>query len=143
MSTFLTYNITLPNLRYKNDSIIFVPNEPIKISIRKDIKYINELKLHDIEFFGKIHNTEKDIYINYEIIRQELKNGLKTKIGFNTDTPIDKNSIRLFARDIQSKLLNAQNINKKENNSDEDSFHEYTKKKCSYKKNDNNNEELW
>ena len=110
MTTISSYNITLPNLRYKDNDIIFIPRNPIKISVKKDIKYINELKLHNINFIGKIYNKEISHYVNYEIVRQELPTALKVFITIHSNNIIRKNNIYSIARDIEIDIIRFKHI---------------------------------
>jgi hypothetical protein len=103
MNKIVSYYVVIPHLKYKEGNIYYVPPNAIKITVKKDIKYINELKLSDILFSGRINITE--FQINYELVKQELTNGLKVIVNIHSNESINKKNIEIFAKYITANIL--------------------------------------
>lgn len=99
----ISYEALLPNLRYKNNNIYFISNNPIKIKKNNKIDYIYEYILKNISLTGKITciNTE----LNCTILEKEDKDGLIVNIKYRDSSDIYKPDMQKFARAIEAAIL--------------------------------------
>jgi hypothetical protein len=98
-----SYEVLLPNLRYKNNNVCFIPKYPIKIKKNNKIDYINEYVLENLSLTGKITciNTE----LNGRILEKEDENGLIVNIKYRDGPDIYKQDVQKFARAIEAAIL--------------------------------------
>lgn len=119
----------LPFLIYKNDNIYFIPKNPIKISISKDIKYINEIKLSHIQFNNSLYCNGHNI--SYEILKEEYENCVKVLLNIDNVNYISLKDIETIDRNIVAHILNydIESITQNEKTDiDEDDFYLVDKK---------------
>lgn len=138
MTHFKLYETILPFLKYKNNSVYFVPKHPIKISILKDVKYINEIKLSHVKIIDNIYYLNYGI--EYQLVKEEYINCIKVILKVYTNNELKQNDFDIINKNIVSHILNYSiddiKIEKDENKNEEDDFYtEYrnqNKKKNKY-----------
>jgi hypothetical protein len=99
----ISYNAILPNLRYKNNNIYFIPKNPIKIRLNGKIEYKYEFILEDMELTAKINCIDTEL--TCKILEKENENGLIVNIKFRDNSYICKQDMQKFARAVEAAIL--------------------------------------
>ena len=99
----ISFDALLPNLRYKNKNIYFIPKNPIKIKLNGKVEYKYDFLLENISFTGKIFciNTE----LNCIVIEKEDEDGLIVNIKYRDGPNIYKQDMQKFARAVEASIL--------------------------------------
>jgi hypothetical protein len=108
-----SFNVLLPNLRYKNEQIYFKSKSPIKLKINDKIIFNNEFILKDLSFSQTLNYMDMDIHCT--IIKIEYDDGLKMNIKYNSNEYNYTSFMQKIARYVEASILG---INIDESDSD-------------------------
>ena len=108
----------LPNLIYKNNEIYFIfRNKYLNLKIKEETKIIKEYILKNKNLKNKFYLYYYEFEIEYEILKEQLSNGIKVKILYDNNKCknfIDKQKI---ARSVEADIIGI-NLNDDEENYD-------------------------
>lgn len=99
----ISYNVILPNLRYKNGNVYFKSKYPIKLKINDKLIYKNEFILKDLQMDGNIDYMGTNLICN--ILKEELEDGLKINIEYYSNRYTSLSDMQKFARYIEACIL--------------------------------------
>lgn len=99
----LSYDVLLPNLRYKEENVFFVSKIPIKIIIDGIIEYKTEFKLENISLTGKIRCIDTDIQC--KIIEKEYEDGVQLNLKYKDRSGLYSSDVQKFARAAEAAIL--------------------------------------
>ena len=97
-------DVLLPNLRYKNDDVYFIFNNPVKIMNNGKKEFKNEILLKNLALTGEI--TVMDVKIDCSIIKEERDDGLKVNLKYMDRHYLYNTDLHKFARAVESAILN-------------------------------------
>ena len=118
----LKSTIILPNLKYKNNGIIFIFKESIGLYVNNKWKELKEVVLNNISLTHNIYinDTRFKVYV----IEKECKKGLNINIEYNNDTYFGMSELQRIAKKIEMHILNINTEKYETNNNMETSFDE-------------------
>jgi hypothetical protein len=121
-----SFNVLLPNLRYKNDGIYFKSKNPIKLEINNKTIFKNEFLLKDLEYSQTLNYM--DIYINCTIIKTEYDDGLKMNIKYDSNEYNYTSFMQKIARYVEASILGINIVESESDYSEEydDKIKEFT-----------------
>lgn len=114
-----SFNVLLPNLRYKNDGIYFKSKNPIKLEINNKTIFKNEFLLKDLSYSQTLNYM--DIYINCTIIKTEYDDGLKMNIKYDSNEYNYTSFMQKIARYVEGSILGI-NIDESESDYSEEYY---------------------
>jgi hypothetical protein len=109
-------NIILPNLKYKNNCIVFIFKESIGLFVNKKWKELKEISLNNVSLSHNIRINDTRFKVN--VIEKECKNGLKINIEYNSDAYLGTSELQRIAKKIESHILNINTEEYEPNNYD-------------------------
>ena len=98
-----SFNVLLPNLRYKNNGIYFKLKDPIKLEINNKIIFKNEFLLKDLEYSQTLNYMNIDIHCT--IIKTEYDDGLKMSIKYDSNEYNYTSFMQKIARFVEASIL--------------------------------------
>lgn len=135
------YTVLIPILKYDkiNDNLLFVLKDPVKLIINGKKEYLKELPISDINFHGNYSN--EDYSVSYEIIKENLENGLKIDLiqnsKFNRYKNMHKSDFKKIAYEITALFVNLRHLIQENND-----YYDYSDNTISYS-NEEYDEELY
>lgn len=114
-----SFNVLLPNLRYKNDGIYFKSKNPIKLEINNKTIFKNEFLLKDLAYSQTLNYMDIDIHCT--IIKTEYDDGLKMNIKYNSNEYNYTSFMQKIARYVEASILGI-NIDESESNYSEEYY---------------------
>lgn len=103
MGKDMSYDVLMPNLKYKDKKIYFISKNPIKLIINNNIEFKREEIFKNISLTGKLQCLSKNI--QFKIIEEELDNGLKVNINIDHCGSIDRCEMQKIARVVEAFML--------------------------------------
>lgn len=111
-----SFNVLLPNLRYKNENIYFKPKSPIKLNINNKIIFTSEFILKDLTYSQTLNYMDIDLYCT--IIKAEYDDGLKMNIKYDSNEHNYTLFMQKIARYVEASILGI-NIDESEDEYDD------------------------
>jgi hypothetical protein len=102
-----TSNITLPNLRYKNNKLVFIFKESLGLYVNNKWTELKEVALNNVSLKHSIYINDTRFKVN--IIEKEINDGLKINIEYNRDTYLSIFELQRIAKKIESRILDIKN----------------------------------
>jgi len=114
-----SFNVLLPNLRYKNENIYFKPKSPIKLNINNKIIFTSEFILKDLTYSQTLNYMDIDLYCT--IIKAEYDDGLKMNIKYDSNEHNYTLFMKKISRYVEASILGI-NINETESEYNEEYY---------------------
>lgn len=127
-----SFNVLLPNLRYKNDCIYFKSKTPIKLKVNNKTIFKDEFLLKDLSFTQTLNYMDMDIHC--KIIKVEYDDGLKMNIKYDSNEHNYMSIMQQIARFVEASILGI-NIDDSESEYDDYSDEYYDNKIKDYVEN--------
>jgi hypothetical protein len=127
-----SFNVLLPNLRYKNDCIYFKSKSPIKLKVNNKTIFKDEFLLKDLSFTQTLNYMDMDIHC--KIIKVEYDDGLKMNIKYDSNEHNYMSIMQQIARFVEASILGI-NIDDSESEYDNYSDEYYDNKIKDYAEN--------
>lgn len=116
-------DVLLPNLRYKNNNIYFIFNDPVKVIVNGKKEFKNEIKLPNLSLEGVIYVM--DIKIKCNIIEEERHDGLIVNLNYMDQHCLYNSDICKFARAVEAAILKIDIFDDKNATIEEDLYNQY------------------
>jgi hypothetical protein len=133
--TNVVYTVLLPNLLFKNNSIYFITERQESIKVINNLETYNDIEVDDPHYSGNIYFMDNSI--NYDIIKEENKNGLSINIKINKDCYMTTIDIQKTARLIEGYIVGIDLLDETYNTKYEDEIFNIYSSKKNKKSNDN------
>jgi hypothetical protein len=102
-----SFIVILPNLKYKDDKIIFHSKNELKLNVHNHTLFKKDFFVGNLELSSQFHIDE--YLFKCRIYEEELDNGLKVHIFYqnknNNHENIDKGYMKKISKIIESKIL--------------------------------------
>ena len=111
-----TSNLVLPNLRYKNNKLVFIFKESLGLYVNNKWTELKEVSLNNVSLKQSIRINNTRFKVN--IVEKEINDGLTINIEYNRDIYLSIFELQRIAKKIESYILDIKNDDHETSNDD-------------------------